>query len=287
MTSTNPGIYEMPSAQYHRHQALSASGMKMLLEAPAKFAYQREHGTPPSDTFDFGHIAHRIVLGEGEDFEVVTIDAPDDSGVQMPVADYKLKAARERRDAIRASGKVPALAHQIETAEAMAAEVRKHPIAGALLRPGGKIEQSAFWSHPSGVQLRARFDYLPEKVNGKRLILPDYKTAQSAAPLAWIKNAGTYGYHLQAAQYLDALTSLGIDDDPAFVFVVQEKEAPYLISVIELTADDLDLARRQRERAIAIFAECSATGNWPGYPAEVSHPNLPPFYTYPAEEALV
>ena len=81
------------------------------------------------------------------------------------------------------------------------------------------------------------------------------------------------GYHMQAAHYLDmAIDHDLIDPDAPFRFVVQEKEAPFLVAVVSVGADYLALGRRDMRRAIDLWAECTRTNTWPGYPATVAEP---------------
>src|SRR5579864_9290707 len=103
----------------------------------------------------------------------------------------------------------------------MADAIRRHPLAGALLDPGrGSAEQSLFWAdEDTGIWRRARLDGLPAPRPGRRLVIPDYKTAERADRDSIRKAVANYGYHIQAAQYTKGVRALGLDEDPAFVFV--------------------------------------------------------------------
>ena len=83
-------------------------------------------------------------------------------------------------------------------------------------------------------------------------------------PAAFGRAAAAYGYHMQAAWYLDLWRDLGADVE-AFAFIVQEKTPPYLVEVVELDEDALDLGRRRNARALEIYRDCRASGVWPGY----------------------
>ena len=161
----------------------------------------------------------------------------------------------------------------------MAEAIRKHPTAAALLDPTrGTAEQSGFWVDPeSGVWRRVRFDWLPDATG--RLIIPDYKTAECSSPSAFRRAAATYGYHQQAAWYMDAALALDLAETVSFVFIVQEKAAPFLTSVIELDSTALRAGRDANRRAIDIYAECTATDHWPGYHEGVALIDLPPWAT--------
>lgn len=261
------GVHDdLDEAIYHAHPALSASGAKKLLppSCPAHYKWQRDNGQPPKREFDFGHAAHAKVLGVGA--EIVTVDADS----------WRTKAAKEAADAARAEGKVPLLAEEVERVDGMADALRRHPIASALLDPDrGRPEVSLFWHDQThGVDRRARLDWLPEPTSG-RLIVADYKSAQSAEPGAVGRAAASYGYHMQAAWYLDAVDALELAEEAAFVFVFQEKTPPYIVTVAELDAPALEVGRRRNDLAMQVFAECTATGEWPAYTSDVELITLP------------
>ena len=274
---TMPGVYNLTSEEYHGFGpvperlggSLSASGAKKLLppNCPAMFDYERHHGRPPKATFDFGHAAHELVLGIGAG--IVSVDAND----------WRTKAAQEAKKAAHAEGKVPLLADVVAVVEAMADAIRAHPIASALLNPEhGKPEQAMFrQDEHEGVWLRSMLDWLPDSGDG-RMIVPDYKTSVSAAPEKFRKASADFGYHQQAAWYIDMVLALGLAEDAAFVFVVQEKTAPYLVTVFEPDAQALRVGREMNRQAVDIYASCQSSGVWPGYSTEVELLSLPPWY---------
>lgn len=271
MAVTEPGVYDIPEEDYHADPvpegSLSSSGARMLLppSCPAKFHHERMHPPASKDEFDFGHAAHKLVLGSGP--EIVVVDAED----------WKTKAAREQRGLARDKGAVPLLLADWVKAQAMAAVLREHPLASVLFRPDrGDPEQSLFWvDDDTGIWCRARLDWLPERRNDGRLIILDYKTAQSASPEHLERAVYNYGYFQQAAFYLDGAEALNLGDDPAFLFVVQEKAPPYLITVIELDTQALCIGRDLNRRALEIYRDCRESGIWPGYSSEIELISLP------------
>ena len=82
-----------------------------------------------------------------------------------------------------------------------------------------------------------------------------------------MRAAVNYGYHSQAAWYLDLARDLG-HPARAFAFIVQEKEAPYLVTVIELPPELVDIGRRRNRAALERFRDCTESGVWPGYEGE-------------------
>ncbi|MFD0146182.1 MULTISPECIES: PD-(D/E)XK nuclease-like domain-containing protein [unclassified Streptomyces] len=265
-----PGLYPDLSAEaYHADRAsLSSSGARKILDTcAALFRYEQDHPQPPKKTFDFGHAAHREVLGDGP--ELVVIDAP-----RWDTNELKAEVA-----AARAAGAVPLKQHEYDQVQDMAAAIRRHPQAAALFAPGsGRPELSGFWTDgPTGVTRRVRFDWMPNRSPG-RLIIPDYKTCVSAAHDDLEKAMASYGYHQQAEWYRTGATALGLGDETtAFVFVCQEKTPPYLVTVFQPSAVAMRIAAAKNRRALQVFAECVESDRWPAYSDDVAYLSLPPW----------
>jgi hypothetical protein len=263
-TGVHGGISD---AEYHScRDSLSASGAKLLLppSCPAKFREYMGSPPKPKPEFDFGKLAHKLVLGEGEDI------------VEVEAADWRGKDAREARDKAHADGKIPALTAELNRAHDMNMEVRIHPIAGPLLNAEGHSEVSLFTRDPdTGVNLRARPDRMTN--GGDRVTILDYKTAADANPATFGRTAEKWGYHIQFAWYVTVARLLKLDDNPAFLFVCQEKTPPYLVSVCELDGEAFDLGRRQMQQAIGIFKSCTDMDAWWGYGPEIHSVSLPPW----------
>jgi hypothetical protein len=261
-----PGIHQISAEEYHaQRDSLSSSGARKLLQtAPARFHYEMGHAEAPKKHFDIGTAAHRLVLGDGPDLVLVDHDVWNTKQAKAEVAE-----ARER-------GAVPLKRDEWEQVHAMAAELRRHPLAAALFDADyGKPEQSLFWvDKTTGVQCRARLDWL-DNARGGRMLLPDLKTAVDASTAKFEKAVADFRYDQQACWYMEAVTALEIAEDVQFLFVVQEKTPPFLVNVIELATPWLQMGQDRNERARRIYAECTATGVWPGYPSEVAMAGCP------------
>jgi len=131
-----------------------------------------------------------------------------------------------------------------------------------------------FWQDPrTETWLRSRLDWTYDAGNGQ-LIIVDYKSTESADPDKFAKSCADYGYHQQHAFYVDGLTAV-TGADVTFWFIAQEKSAPYLVNVIELIPDAVRIGRNRNNRAIDIYRECTASGEWPGYGTDVVEIALP------------
>lgn len=269
---TKPGVYDIPSDVYHTDPvaggSLSVSWAKKLLtpSCPAKFRYERDHGQPEKREFDLGHAAHREVLGVGEDLVIIDADS------------YRTKAAQQERDDAYRAGKTPLLLKEYEsTVRPMADKLRQHPLASALLSPErGKPEQSLFWrDQRTGVICRGRLDHLPHRVDG-RMIAADYKTAASSNPDDFDRVIHDRKYHMQADWYLNGLRALGLaGDDAVFVFIVQEKTPPFVVTVIQPDHTAMAIGRILNRQALGTYQQCITTGIWPGYTNDVAIVGVP------------
>lgn len=269
---TEPGIhYDLDEIDYHADPvpegSLSVSGAKRLLppSCPQLFKWERDNGRLPKRQFDFGHAAHKLVLGAGLDIVVIEAD------------NYRTKAAQEQQKEARERGAVALLRDEWATVQAMAEALRAHPIARLLLADGsGRPEVSLFWRDDrTGVMRRGRLDWLRETSPDGRLILVDYKSAASASPQKFRNAAADYGYHMQAPWYVDGVKALDIAEDVAFVFVVQEKTPPYLVSVVEIDSLGMRIGRHDNAKAIDVYVECMTKDYWPSYSDDVELVSLP------------
>ena len=137
---------------------------------------------------------------------------------------------------------------------------------------------SAFATDPeTGVACRARFDLLAATA-------ADLKTtAGSASPVGFGRDAAKYGYPIQEAHYLDVV-EWATGERPPLVFVVVEKSAPHLVAVHQLDEVTRLVARDLAAKARRTYAECLATGAYPGYGDDTLTPYIPAWWLYQADD---
>ncbi|MBF6328756.1 PD-(D/E)XK nuclease-like domain-containing protein [Nocardia transvalensis] len=263
----------IPNTVYHADTAsLSSSGVRRLLETcPAQFRYERDNPrTDSADHFDIGTAFHTLTLGDGPEIMVVDADS------------WRSKDAQRQQIQAWQTGRTPLLTKQYATVTAMADAVRGNELAAVLLE-GGTAELSLYCrDHATGVMLRARPDWLPENT-ATRLIMVDLKSADTACPATFSASAARYGYAEQADWYRQVAITLGLDPDPAFVFIVVSKRPPHLVSVVELDTDALAYGHSRNRRAIDTYARCVETDTWPGWGTDVHLVGLPNWAYYQEE----
>lgn len=263
-----PGQYDITAEEYHADPvpggSLSSTGArKLLATCPAKYRWEQDHSSAPTRAMEMGTAAHLAILGIGPD--LVRIDAEN----------YRGKKAQTKRDEARADGAVPLLAGEFDRVLAMADALQRHPRAGELFAPG-EAEQTFIWQDDeTGVWCRCRVDWLSDP-DADELRIVDYKTTTSAKPADLEQAIYRYAYHQQDPFYRDGIRAV-LGREPEFTFVFQEKEPPYLVTVVELPMDAYQLGVARNRRARLIFAECQRTGIWPDYGHDTHFISLPPW----------
>ncbi len=258
MNELNGIITGLSEADYHAHPAFSSTQAKRLLESPARFKWKLDHPDKPKNEFDFGSAAHSKVLGTG--YEIVPIP----ENLLAANGAISTAAARAFVAEVRAEGKIPVKAHVAAEVDALAEAVLAHPTARTLLEQAGTAEASVFSTCPeTGVQLRARFDYLAP-------ICVDLKTiGTTASGTDFAKNAASYGYDVQSGHYLDTL-EYATGERRELVFIVVEAAAPHLVAVHRFNLEFNEMGRVKAMAARRFWRECNETGVWPGYGDDIT-----------------
>ena len=266
---TGPGlVYDMPEEIYHGEPveggSLSSSlARKLTAHVPAK-AYAQHHNRKPTASMNLGKAAHLRALGVGPKLIVWKHNGRTKAGKEERFK-WGMDIAAERAIAVTAD--------EHDQVLGMAAALRADPEVAAML-DAGTPEVSVFWQE-QGAWCRGRFDLLGD-------VADDYKTTDDASARGFEKAMSTYGYHQQADFYLRGLRAIGHPaGNQPMRFICQEKEAPYLVQVHTCDELAMEIAAALNDRAIAIFAESVASGEWAGYPALYAEPTaLPANYFY-------
>lgn len=247
-----PGLYpDVPEEAYHQDQrALSQTGAKLILEAPAKYRWAMDHPPESKPEFDLGSAVHKLVLGPGPE---LVVHRPD----PKYVSPKSTKAWKEEQAQVRAAGGILLLPEEMQQCQAMAAAVREHPLAAELLSDG-EPEMTSYAQDPvTGVWMRGRFDWF-----GKSIV--DLKTTWDATPQEFGSKAARLGYAIQSSWYR-LLAELNGHPPMGFAFVLVEKDPPYLPAVVVLDEEALDWGAARGAKAREVYRDCTDSGVWPGY----------------------
>lgn len=173
--------------------------------------------------------------------------------------------------------------------------VMAHPAASKLLSVPGWAELSVYWNDKkTGELCRCRPDYWRQ--DG---VLVDLKTTEDASADEFARSIANWRYHVQHPYYQDGVTHalqqagdenlravFGDNIPPApkaFVFLAVEKSACVVngqakgVAVYVLDGDSVELGRVLYKRDLATYAQCNASGTWPGYGDRIQKLKVPAF----------
>jgi hypothetical protein len=263
-------VRDLSEREYHSDTTtLSATGAKVLLGKRPPAA--------DSDAFSLGRLVHILLLEPHRIDEYVDLD-PDIIGVKVDGSrsdnPRNTKAWRDAVFKAEQSGLTiidsPTLAH----AQAMAQAVLDHPEAGRLLAMATEHELSAYATHPSGAQVRARFD----------LVVPgaivDIKTARDADPETFGRAVNAYQYHVSAANYVDIARANGLAADDFLLVCVEKDPTPggeYRVAVMELHPDAIEKGRELMAEACERWLALDKRIDLPSYGDGRHLVDLPPW----------
>jgi hypothetical protein len=277
------GIFDIPERDYHADKigdvpTLNSGCAKLIVDQSPLHCWNSHPRLNPNwvadddRKFDMGKAVHAAVLGTPA---IAVIEADD----------YRTSAAKLARDAALARGSIPVLSEKMPAITAIRfaikAQLKAHEAHDAITR--GKPEQTMVWEEGE-TWCRGLLDWLPHTGH----VFYDLKsTGQSANPQEWTRALYNQGADIQCAFYRRGIRKLLKIDNPIFRFIVVEVDAPYALSVIQLSPSALDLAERKVDEAISAWAKCMKEGTWPGYPPFVQHVDAPAWRQMQYEERRV
>lgn len=275
MNDIKPGIY--PGISMPRYIAdpcpepsLNAGTAHLLLTRSPLHAwyYHPQLGGHHDDSgrAELGSAVHEVILGGDR---IVYADAEFE--------DWRKKEAREFRDKARVDGKTPMLARQKQQIEEIAGPAKER-----LQKLGvTKFEQTAIWRE-GDIWCRSR----PDSATDDWMLVVDYKTATNAEPGAWVRSAlSAGGYDIQAALLAGGLNILlDVPNKPReILWLVQEIDPPYDMSVIGMDPEFQAIAAARAERAIEQWASCLKRKQFAGYDKYVHYAEPPGWLRMEAE----
>jgi exodeoxyribonuclease VIII len=271
-----PGIYhDIPIEQYHADtETVSKSGLDLIARTPLH--YWAAHLDPDrperedSPAFIEGRALHALVLEGREVF--------DRQFASAPKIDRRTKAGKAEWQAwTEAHANHTHLTDaQAANVEAMHAGLQRHEGARRYLGADGDAEVSIYWADPAtGVACRCRPDKIVQIPDSNEVVLVDLKTTSKPLDDEQIaKTIGNFRYHVQAAWYTDGARAAGLAVR-AFVFVFIGKSRPHGARVVTLCEDSITCGRILYMENLETYAECLASGQWPGYSTATETVSIP------------
>lgn len=257
---------DMPMDAYHAHKALGSTGLKYGLKSMAHFKAYKDGlvKLKESRALDIGKVVHSCILEQ------------DFSGyVKGPDVDKRTKAWKEFEKDAKQSGKIVLSIQDYEQLKGMFDAFFKHPIATRAISKGKAEETFIAEDKSTGLLLKARPDYIVESEKGNYIV--NFKTAQAADRDSFERAIYNYRYDFSEAHYIDVIEQaigLHITDS---LFIVIEKEPPYLIGIYRSMDSMIERAMQRRRHLLNRIAECEKSGQWPGLPIRPVDVDLPGF----------
>lgn len=228
--------------------ALHFSTLKHIGESPLHFRHVLEHGVNVTRPMRVGTVVHHLVLGKQGDRDLVTW--PD---VRRGKA-WEAFAAKHK-----ALGNEVVSTAEWEDAEPIAAAVLAHHGAKELLA-GARREVPVRWEI-NGVPFSTRgIDAITVALG-----IVDLKSARTANPKHFTREALKMHYHVQLALYEEGAKQNGIDTSGGVRLLAVESKAPYPVQVFRLTPALLERGRRELAMWIETLKACAMTNHWPAY----------------------
>lgn len=272
-------ILDMPAAEYHSRHEISSHDLGRILEAPAKYIHAKNNPMTPTPAMRLGTLTHLAVL-EPDLFEASVVVMPDDAPARPSSRQRHAKKPSPEtvasclwwdefeRDTL---GKDIITADELLTLDAMRLAVNRHRSASSLLAKITLTEASCFWEDPqTGVLCRMRTDAVATDM---KLII-DLKTGIDVSPDGFSRAVANFGYHRQAAVYIDGMRAV-TGDDYRMAFIAVEKDAPHLVAVYVLSDAAVEQGRQEIRAGLETAARCIADDEWPGYSEQVVALDLP------------
>lgn len=285
--TTDVGVFRgMKLADYHALPVASNSRLRELKRSPAHLLTYLSTKHEDTDATRLGNAVHCVVL------------EPDDFTARYCVAD-RCAAMTEKKTQCKNTGlqfhsdagwlcgtHMKGFAGFDEARSVLKPDdyaaclgirdsINRLSIARQLLSGDGEMELTAvFPAFETDVLAKARFDRVTPVIAGG--VIADLKTTRDAGRREFERSIYSYGYHRQAALYLDGAAAVQL---PAkhFVHIAIEKEPPYAVAVYRLTEGAIQAGEQELLPLLALYAECVERNEFPAYPDEVQDVALPPW----------
>lgn len=240
---------------------LSPSTAKILLRRSPLHAWTAHRlgggeRDEPTDAMRRGNVLDRMLLGVGP--ELVVVEAKD----------WRTKAAQEARDAAELAGKLPVLVGKLGDYNDVV-DAWRSQLADRGITLVGKSQVKLDWTS-DGVPCRGILDHLI--LDEDSATIYDVKTCDDASDAAITRSIVTYGYDIQHAAYVEAVSELNPDIAGRvrmkFIFCETERVNAYAINIKPLGGTMRELGERKWKRAKRMWGECLRTGRYPGYESD-------------------
>jgi len=275
-TEPRPGIYEGVSFEIYRTiRAVNHSTLKHMATSPAHYLHEHDHPErAESDAMRLGTAEHAMMF-EPERFAASVVPAPINPKTGNA---YGSETKAWAEYAAAHPGKMILSDDELTRLRGMAAAVRSHPMAGAILAAPGTNEVTMVWVCPiTGLRCKGRVDARRPDVGGLSVRV-DLKTCESAGERAMAKALEQRGYDTAAAFYGIGAEALGIENETHVLVCVESEaricvpgaaEPAHAVAVYRVGEATFGVGMTRVREWLHALKRCIDSNQWPAYSDEI------------------
>lgn len=235
------GLYRgVPNNIYHAFPALSSSQFKHLLKSSKHWSAEQQKEKERKDHFDFGSALHTYAL-ERELWNEEVIVAPQ--------VNKRTKEGRETWKNFLEQNKEKTIIEEKDVGKikTMYQSLKENSDFMQVMTEG--MPELSVFTEMNGVMCRCR----PDWIDIDRGFMVDLKTTQDASKEKFVDHIYNFGYHRQAAFYLDVFYEATGIRLQGYGIIALEKEPPYAVCSHQLHTDFLGIGREEYKKAFARY----------------------------------
>ena len=261
MITINQHLISCSFEEYVAFEGCNNSFLTNLKKSPLHAKHEQDHAKKDSSSLAMGRLVHDAILEPlnfAKKYHVLNVDS-------------RTKEGKDMKQRILNAHKIPIKPSDVEGVKEMTEQIYQHPAARELLH--GALKEVSIRFELDGFPCKARLDgyHADGKLAG---VVMDLKTTRDASPEAFKRTMFSYGYHRQAAWYLQGLRTLGLPAT-SFYIVAVETTAPYAVAVYRVSDKALEVGLKEVNQLFSVYKECKLTNEWHGYSREAQLLELP------------
>lgn len=275
---TNPDVYHRSGSDVprgHREFVMSNTSLGEFASNPHRWirGYRRKVS---KKQVDWGNLIDCMVLTPGqfdERFAVYPTHYPDSKTGEMKkftLSSNWCKKWKEDHENFQCITKT-----DLDNATAARARLAEDPIIMEML-DGCQTQVFVLGEYHDPqtkivVPVKCLIDVVPSVSNTKNSndrCLADLKTCRHADKRSWERQVYLFGYHRQAALYMDLYTEATKEDRTDWRHIVSESEPPYEPARRQLSGGEnsfIELGRNQVLSALRTYCACLEANSWPSW----------------------
>jgi hypothetical protein len=229
ITIPEPGIYHgLAAKDYFNWNCFHKSNVAATMKSAKHLKFAMEN-SKKSGAMVIGSLVDALLLepAEIDNFPVLPETYINAKDKEMPF-NMNSKSCKQMVQDYLDCGLTPIKKPQMDEALAIKMGVLHNPAAKKLLNDA-KTQVAIVWDDPeTGVRCKARIDAQQPGA------LIDLKTTRSAVNRTFSRDIVNFGYHTQAAMYLDGWAALNGGEEIDWNFICVENEPPFCCAVYHL-----------------------------------------------------